>query len=85
MQITFIKHSGFSVETDEANYVFDYVKGNLPAFSEDKPLYVFASHAHQDHWVPGIFTHDVLKKPGFSSWALISRRLLKKWRRRIHL
>lgn len=30
-------------------------------FSEEKKLYVFASHAHRDHWNPDIFSDSRLK------------------------
>lgn len=55
MKITYIHHSGVSVETERAVLLFDYFKGRLPAFGEDKPLFVFASHFHQDHYSPVIF------------------------------
>ena len=60
MIITFVHHSCFVVETEERTMVFDYFRdgrvngyhftGVLPEFDPDKPLYVFASHAHQDHF-----------------------------------
>lgn len=55
MKITYIAHSGFSVETDTMTLLFDYYKGTLPSFPADKPLYVFASHFHSDHFNPDIF------------------------------
>ncbi len=62
MTITYIHHSGFAIETDEACYVFDYYSGDLPEFPPQKPLYVFASHGHSDHWNTGIFSNEKLKK-----------------------
>lgn len=60
MIITFVHHSCFVVETDERVLIFDYFRnenvkdyeftGVLPEFDKDKPLYVFASHFHQDHF-----------------------------------
>ena len=61
MEITYLGHSGFLAETSDAYYLFDYIRGELPAFSGDKRLYVFASHAHHDHWDPDIFTDKRLK------------------------
>ena len=61
MEITYLGHSGFLVETSAAYYLFDYIRGNLPAFESTKRLYVFVSHAHQDHWNTGIFTDVRLK------------------------
>ena len=50
MQITYIYHSGFLVETAECYYLFDYYKGTLPPLKSDKPILVFASHSHGDHY-----------------------------------
>ena len=55
MKITYIHHSGVSVETEQAVLLFDYFKGQLPAWDEKKPLFVFASHFHEDHYSPVIF------------------------------
>ena len=50
MKITFIAHSGFLVETEKAYFLFDYYKGNLPVLNPEKPLAVFVSHRHHDHY-----------------------------------
>lgn len=55
MRITYIFHSGFLVETASCYYLFDYYKGTLPVLKTDKPILVFASHRHQDHYNPEIF------------------------------
>lgn len=55
MKITYIAHSGFLVETEKSLYLFDYYKGEIPELAADKPLYVFASHRHEDHFNPEIF------------------------------
>lgn len=55
MKITYIAHSGFLVETERCLLLFDYYRGDLPALPADKPLYVFASHRHEDHFNPRIF------------------------------
>ncbi len=56
MKITYIGHSGFSVEYDNVVFIFDYYRGNLPAFDRKKNIYVFVSHAHFDHFTKEIFT-----------------------------
>lgn len=56
MKVTYLGHSGFLVETDTVYCLFDYIRGDLPAFAEEKALYIFVSHAHRDHWDPAIFT-----------------------------
>lgn len=55
MKITYISHSSFLVETVSGYLLFDYVKGELPELSPYKPLYVFASHRHGDHFSASIF------------------------------
>ena len=55
MKITYIHHSAFLVETESVYLLFDYFQGKLPEFSEEKPLYVFASHRHPDHFSKVIF------------------------------
>ena len=62
MKIIYLGHSGFLIETFTAYYVFDYIRGELPAFSENKKIYVFVSHAHHDHWNSDIFYDDRLSK-----------------------
>lgn len=55
MKVTYIQHSGFAVELPGKTLLFDYYTGTLPAFDPEKPLYVFASHRHHDHFDPVIF------------------------------
>jgi L-ascorbate metabolism protein UlaG (beta-lactamase superfamily) len=55
MKVTYIYHSGFLVETESATLLFDYYKGELPAFPDNKPLVIFASHKHPDHFDFRIF------------------------------
>lgn len=56
MKITYIYHSCFLVETADCYYLFDYYKGTLPRLDAAKPVLVFASHRHEDHYNPDIFT-----------------------------
>ena len=53
MKITFILHSGYFVELESCCLLFDYYQGEIPR--SDKPLYVFASHCHEDHFSPAVF------------------------------
>lgn len=54
MKVLYLGHSGFLIETQYAYYLFDYIRGTLPVFSSDQPLYVFASHSHEDHFMKNI-------------------------------
>lgn len=56
MKVTFIEHSGFMVELDKSVLLFDYMQGKIPEVSPNKDMYVFASHAHHDHYVEEIWT-----------------------------
>lgn len=55
IEVSYIFHSGFLVETSECYYLFDYYKGNLPELDREKPVLVFASHSHADHYNPKVF------------------------------
>lgn len=54
MRLTYIFHSGFVLETEHCQLLFDYwldfadIKSKILA--NDKPLYVFSSHFHEDHF-----------------------------------
>ncbi len=56
MQITYLHHSGFLVETSDCYLLFDYIKGRLPTFCPQKPLYIFVSHQHGDHYADCVLT-----------------------------
>ena len=60
MRLTYIFHSCFALETEKSILVFDYWKDFAHVISRflrnDKPLYVFASHFHEDHFCKEIFT-----------------------------
>lgn len=62
MKIHYIYHSGFLVELAECYLLFDYYKGDLPKMNVKKPILVFASHNHRDHYNPEIF--DLLRNMG---------------------
>ena len=55
MKVTYILHSSFLVELDDKLLLFDHWKGQLPPLDPAKPLYVFASHRHHDHFDPIVF------------------------------
>ena len=41
MKITYIGHSGFFVEMEDACFLFDYYKGTIPETDGNKKMYVF--------------------------------------------
>ena len=55
MRVTYIGHSGFLAEWEDAACLFDCRSAELPAISPEKRLYVFVSHAHSDHYDPQIY------------------------------
>ncbi len=83
MKLTYIFHSGFAIETESCVLIFDYwmdPTGVIPKiFSTNKPVYVFASHFHEDH-----FTKDILKwrtdYPTLSFTYILSKDIMKRRR-----
>ncbi len=55
INLHFIKHSSFMVETEKHILLFDYFEGDLPDFPKDKTLLIFSSHFHGDHFSDKIF------------------------------
>lgn len=55
MKITFLYHSSFLVELSRCTLLFDWYGGPVPEHDPAKPLYVFASHHHGDHYAPDIY------------------------------
>lgn len=55
MKVTYIHHSGFFVELPWVSLLFDYYTGELPETDREKPLIVFASHRHGDHFSESVF------------------------------
>ena len=55
MNISYIYHSSFLVETDRFYYLFDYETGTLPELDAAKPVFVLSSHGHDDHYNPEVF------------------------------
>lgn len=86
MKIIYIHHSSFYVETESAGLLFDYFQGPLPKFPEGKPLYVFASHRHPDHFSKVIFelaehVQDIHYILSFDIWR---KRVPEELRERTH-
>lgn len=52
LKIQYLDHSGFSVETANKLLVFDYYRGTVDL--GNKPVYIFSSHSHPDHYNPVI-------------------------------
>lgn len=55
LKVTYLCHSGFLIEMEDAYFLFDYYKGEMPEMDAAKKLFVFASHAHYDHFKKSIF------------------------------
>lgn len=57
MKITFIRHSCYTVETDNYFLIFDYIGGKLQ-LPENKISIFFVSHRHSDHFKKEIFNFN---------------------------
>ncbi len=55
LEVTHIEHSGFCLEMEKRVLIFDWYRGKLPLLKKDKPVYVFVSHSHGDHYGPCIW------------------------------
>ena len=78
MKITYIGHSGFFVEMEDACFLFDYYKGTIPETDGNKKMYVFVSHRHHDHYNEensGIY--NILFLQMYMNWLLILRKTIK--------
>lgn len=75
LKIYYIYHSCFLIETESSFLIFDYFKDKRDfnqdfefkdvlsqVFKSHKPLYVFSSHSHQDHFSNEILTWSSKKK-----------------------
>ena len=72
MNVTYIHHSGFLIETEDCYYLIDYFQGSIPALNPCKPVLVLASHKHHDHYQKSVF--NILKDMGMQSiYAVLSR------------
>jgi len=55
MKITGMGYSGFVVETEKFNFIFDYYTGEIPDLSPKKETYVFITNNSYDHMNPEVF------------------------------
>ena len=66
MTLTYIFHSGFVLETEQSILVFDYwldPSGVMDGvLRSEKPMYVFSSHFHEDHYTKDIFEWKKLRE-----------------------
>ncbi len=79
MKVTFILHSGYFVELESCCLLFDYWKGDIP--QSDKPLYVFASHHHEDHFSPEVFKEA---RPGRQVHFILSNDIFERGKSRCY-
>ncbi|MGH0052582.1 MAG: MBL fold metallo-hydrolase [Sphaerochaetaceae bacterium] len=56
MNYTYLGHSAFLLETETHLLLFDHTKDTPKLPSDTKPLLVFSSHRHSDHYNPVIFS-----------------------------
>ena len=69
MRVTYLGHSGFLLEMEDALLLFDYYQGSLPEMDPEKTLFVFVSHVHYDHYNPDILK---LRRQRQNIWYLFS-------------
>ena len=55
MEVTYINHSSFLLDSENSIFLFDYFDGDMPSINGSKPLYCFASHSHGDHFSERLF------------------------------
>jgi len=82
IKVTFLYHSGFLVELPNVIFLFDYYKGVIPELDGSKPLYIFSSHRHPDHFCFEIFALAE-KYPNVK--YLLSRDIGKKYKKKYML
>jgi L-ascorbate metabolism protein UlaG (beta-lactamase superfamily) len=68
MNCTFLGHSAFLVETESELLLFDYTEGVFELPSETKPLFVFVSHRHSDHYNRSVLSFA--KREGRTTFVL---------------
>lgn len=66
MKLTYIFHSGFALETEQCILLFDFWMDPADVvptlLKSDKPMYVFSSHFHEDHFNREIFSWKSVKQ-----------------------
>jgi len=66
ISVTFFYHSCVAVESATAYLLFDYFSENTATkipFPDNKKIYIFSSHGHDDHYSPNIFNDDFAPAP----------------------
>ena len=56
MNVTYIHHIGFLIETESCYYLIDYFQCTIPALNPCKPVLVLASHKPHDHYQKSVFS-----------------------------
>ena len=84
MTLTYIFHSGFVLETEKSIIVFDFwldPEHLIPEFMKnaEKPVYVFSSHFHEDHFTKDIFAWRT-SYPSVKFTYILSKDILKRRR-----
>jgi len=77
MKVTYIGHSGFLLDVEDAYFLFDYYEGEIPCLNTEKPFFIFVSHKHGDHYNPVIF--ELLQKYPKTQFIL-SKDVPVKWK-----
>ncbi len=66
MNLYYIGHSGFAIETDNVIIIIDLYEDNnniMPGIlANNKPIYFLCSHSHPDHYNPIIFSYSELDR-----------------------
>ncbi len=65
MKITYLYHSGYMVETEKCVLLFDCINLSEVSINDQKPLYIFVSHHHRDHFQPEILGLNGMKFVGY--------------------
>ena len=75
MKLTYILHSSFLLETEDCTMLFDHYRGNCPVIDAKKPLYIFVSHSHDDHYSKRIYAiaQDYLDADGVGVTFVLSK------------
>lgn len=83
MKLTYIFHSGFALETEQCILLFDFWMDPADVvptlLKSEKPMYVFSSHFHEDHFNREIFSWKSAKQ---NIGYLLSKDILKHRRAR---
>lgn len=57
IQIKYIYHSCYSIETEDYLFIIDYFKGKLPKPNKNKKTIFISTHSHSDHFSKKIFEY----------------------------